>query len=141
MCIRDRPTVVKQGSLEGWQLVSQGAGAAGDRGFTLWSSGDFMLDAQKPAMSLTPITLNAAADNGRNWLELRQPAGGPPQSVAIERSIETIVGARYVLSLDLAGYPLSLIHISFGMCRCAGMASHGNRRRQATIRLPFSFLA
>ncbi|QDD91965.1 hypothetical protein CCZ28_00395 [Pseudomonas oryzihabitans] len=57
-----------------------------------------MMDAR---YRLRPV--NAMAGNGQNWLELNDSAAVMHQTLGIERSVQTVAGARYTLSLDLAG--------------------------------------
>ncbi|HRD93662.1 MAG TPA: tandem-95 repeat protein, partial [Accumulibacter sp.] len=92
-------TVVKQDQLEGWRLVNRPPASA-DGGFEVWSSGDLLLNFQGKWR-----TLSAAAGNGRNWLELAYAGGSLHPTQAIERSIDTVAGATYTVSLDLAGEP------------------------------------
>jgi len=98
----DRSTVIRQGQLESWQIVSQSdAGATNVGGFEVWSTGDRLLDRANRFQTLT-----AATGGGENWLELNFSAGDslhPTQ--AIERRVETLAGATYTLSLAVAGEP------------------------------------
>ncbi len=48
-------------------------------------------------------TVSAGAGNGKNWLELNNASGAAYQTLGIERSVATVAGASYTLSLDLAG--------------------------------------
>ncbi|MGP0204638.1 tandem-95 repeat protein, partial [Pseudomonas sp. NCHU5216] len=92
-------TLVRQAVLEGWALVTTPDAAAGGRnGFEVWSHGDRMADARGVQRIVT-----AAPGNGHNWLELNGAAGDMHQTLGIERSVQTVAGASYTLSLDLAG--------------------------------------
>jgi VCBS repeat-containing protein len=103
-------TLLEQRELEGWMAISrseQSQGEHNDRNdnhdnhgsFEIWSSGDKMRDAQGKLK-----VVNAATGNGSNLLELGNAKGEGHQTLGIERSIETIAGASYSLSLDLAGH-------------------------------------
>ena len=59
-------------------------------GFKIWSSGDLMLDAVGDVRTVT-------SEVGNNWLELNSGR-------SLERVIETVAGAHYVLNLDSAAY-------------------------------------
>ena len=48
--------------------------------------------------------VNAASGNGSNWLELNDAKGEGHETLGIERGIQTIAGASYTFSLDLAGH-------------------------------------
>jgi len=49
------------------------------------------------------VTVNAMSGNGENWLELNDAMGEGHQTLGIERSVQTVAGAIYTLSLDVAG--------------------------------------
>ena len=49
------------------------------------------------------VTVQAASGNGRNWLQLNNGAGQGHQTLGIQRSVGTLEGAVYTLSLDYAG--------------------------------------
>ncbi|WP_291853752.1 Ig-like domain-containing protein [Accumulibacter sp.] len=95
-------TLVGEDELEGWRLVrAPEANPGGVHGFEIWSSGDYLADSPG-----SMARMQAAVDNGgSNWLELNDAAGNRLQTLAIERSFDTFAGARYTLSLDLAGRP------------------------------------
>nr|MBP6708420.1 tandem-95 repeat protein [Accumulibacter sp.] len=94
-------TPVRQDELEGWRLVTAAdATPGGDDCFQVWSSGDRIADTTGAS-----VRLYAAADNGKNWLELNDATGRAAQTRAIERRIDTVAGATYQISLDLAGWP------------------------------------
>jgi VCBS repeat-containing protein len=89
-------TVLKQSELEGWKLMSNPNSS--NNGFEVWSSGDKLTNSSGKL-----YTVNAGKDNGNNWLKI----GGSPfsytwQVAGIERSVQTMAGAIYNLSLDLA---------------------------------------
>ena len=92
-------TLMQQRSLEGWSLVlGNGSRSGGSNGFEIWSSGDKLMDSQN-----TLRTVNAKAGNGNNWIELNDAASVMYQTLGIERGIDTVAGARYRFSLDVAG--------------------------------------
>ncbi|WP_449192625.1 tandem-95 repeat protein [Thauera sp.] len=91
-------SVVRQPELEGWRPVT-GAGAAGAQaGFVVWSTLD-----RAPGADGRLRALAAKSGNGANWVELSNRGGTQYPSSGIERSVHTVEGARYVLTLDLAG--------------------------------------
>jgi len=109
-------TLLEQRELEGWTFVARPGKNHGDHddhdehdehdhhddehgSFEIWSSGDLMRDAQGKRR-----IVNAAGGNGNNWLELNNAKGEGHETLGIERSIETLLGASYTLSLDLAGH-------------------------------------
>jgi len=102
-------TLLNQRELEGWTFVARPGKNRDDHddhndhhdhgSFEIWSSGDLMRDAQGRR-----IIVSAANGNGGNWLELNDAKGEGHETLGIERSIETIAGASYTLSLDLAGH-------------------------------------
>ena len=92
-------TLVEARELEGWRrLTRPDPSRGGDNGFEVWSSADKMADAKGKLHSVT-----AAAGDGKNWLELNDARGEGHQTLGIERSIDTVAGATYTLSLDYAG--------------------------------------
>jgi hypothetical protein len=95
-------SLLQQRTLEGWTLVtSLDNSACANNGFEIWSSGDKMADASNNLR-----TVNAASNNGssgNNWMELNNASGNMPQTLGVERSLSTLAGARYTLSLDAAG--------------------------------------
>jgi hypothetical protein len=92
-------TLVQQKTLEGWTLITRpDTSSGGSNGFEIWSSGDKMMNAANQNK-----TVNAAAGNGNNWLELNNSGGGMHQTLGFERSVDTVAGATYTLSLDIAG--------------------------------------
>lgn len=92
-------TLVQRKELEGWTLtVSPAPSSGGSNGFEIWSSGDKMMDAGHKLR-----TASAMADNGNNWFELNNSGGSRHQNLGVERTVETVAGATYILSLDLAG--------------------------------------
>jgi len=92
-------TLVKARELEGWTLITRPDSSwGGNNGFEIWSTSDKMMDAR---YRLRPVS--AMAGNGDNWLELNNAAAVMHQTLGIERSVQTVAGARYTLSLDLAG--------------------------------------
>ncbi len=101
-------TLLEQRELEGWTFVARPEQNDDDHdhdsheehgSFEIWSSGDKMADAQNKRR-----IVSAANGNGSNWLELNDAKGEGHETLGIERSIETIAGASYTLSLDLAGH-------------------------------------
>ena len=104
-------TLLEQRELEGWTFIARPGKNHGSHeehgGFEIWSSGDKMVDAQGKRR-----IVSAANGNGSNWLELNYAKGEVcsessqrgHQTLGIERSIETIAGASYTLSLVLAGH-------------------------------------
>ncbi|MBK7952689.1 MAG: tandem-95 repeat protein [Candidatus Accumulibacter sp.] len=95
-------TVVWQNQLEGWRLVSEANPATPfSNRFVVWSNGDHLA---VPAGSGS-VSYQAAAGNGSNWLELTNAPRNQPGLLGIERSVNTIAGARYLLSLDVASPP------------------------------------
>jgi hypothetical protein len=111
-------TLLEQAELEGWVAVTrfeQPQDDPDDRKddhhdkhndqhndhgrFEIWSSGDKMVTAQGK-----PKLVTAADGNGSNWLELGSAKGNAHQTLGLERRIETVAGAGYTLSLDLAGH-------------------------------------
>ena len=94
-------TLVQQKELEGWTLITRpDPSRGGSNGFEIWSTGDQMMDAGNKLRTVT-----AAAGNGAHWLELNNGGSEMHQTLGLERSIETIAGATYTLSLDVAGRP------------------------------------
>jgi VCBS repeat-containing protein len=105
-------TLVEARELEGWTPVTRpertrGGHHDGDDehgehddhgGFEIWSDGDRMHNAQGRRQ-----IVHVAQDDGRNWLELDDARGEGHQTLGIERSIDTVAGATYTLSLDYAG--------------------------------------
>ena len=92
-------TLIQQTEFDGWKLVSTPDSVAGGlNGFEIWSTYDRMADA-----SGTLRTVSALSGNGQNWLELNNAAGSMYQALGIERGVQTVAGATYTLSLDLAG--------------------------------------
>jgi len=92
-------TLVPEKTLDGWTRITRpDPSCGGANGFEIWSSGDRMHNAQNKLQ-----TVQAAPGNGNNWLELNDARGEGHQTLAIERQIETLAGATYTLSLDLAG--------------------------------------
>jgi VCBS repeat-containing protein len=111
-------TLLNQRELEGWTFVARPDKNYGDHddhddhhehhehdshedhgSFEIWSTGDKMADAQHKRK-----IVSAANGNGSNWLELNNAKGEGHETLGIERSIETIAGASYTLSIDLAGH-------------------------------------
>ncbi|MDP3927380.1 MAG: tandem-95 repeat protein, partial [Hydrogenophaga sp.] len=89
----------QQQQLEGWTLVTTGDNyAGGSNGFEVWSSNDRMQNAQG-----SDVKVKAMAGNGHNWLELNNASLPIAQTLGIERSMQTVAGASYTLSMDLAG--------------------------------------
>jgi hypothetical protein len=91
-------------TLEGWSVVPAAWGK--QTAFEIWSSGDQM---RNTAGQL--VTVQAASGNGRNWLQLNNGAGQGHQTLGIQRSVRTLEGAVYTLSLDYAG-ALGLAEVS-----------------------------
>ncbi|HZX33542.1 MAG TPA: Ig-like domain-containing protein [Rhodocyclaceae bacterium] len=92
-------TLVQSHELEGWTLLTRpDPSSGGSNGFEIWSSGDKMMDAGNRLR-----TVSAMAGNGANWLELNNSGGHMHQTLGLERSVDTVAGAAYTLSLDLAG--------------------------------------
>ena len=92
-------TLVQSRELEGWTLITRpDRSAGGANGFEIWSTGDQMMDARH-----TLRTVSAMPGDGNHWLELNNAGGDQHQTLGIERRIDTVAGATYTLSLDLAG--------------------------------------
>ncbi len=90
--------------LEGWKLVTTSEAErsqGGVNGFKIWSAGDYMTH---PATAGRTIA-NAGLNNGKNWLELCDAFGTGAQTLGIERTVDTVEGALYTLSFDVAGWP------------------------------------
>jgi hypothetical protein len=86
-------------TLEGWTLVTgTDKLSGGSNGFEVWSTGDLLADPTN-----TTHAMSAAAGDGKNWLELNDAGGSQAQTLGIQRSVQTVAGASYNLSLDLAG--------------------------------------
>jgi len=92
-------TLVQRRELEGWRLITRPDGTCGGaNGFEIWSNNDLMADAQGRLHRVS-----SATGNGANWLELNNAGGLMHQTLGIERTVETLAGATYTLSLDVAG--------------------------------------
>ena len=72
--------------------------AGGTNGFEVWSGYDRMENAARAS-----VTVQAMAGNGNHWLELNNASLPIAQTLGIERSVQTVAGASYTLSMDLAG--------------------------------------
>ncbi|HLF98037.1 MAG TPA: Ig-like domain-containing protein, partial [Methylococcaceae bacterium] len=90
-------TLVLTQVLQGWNLVLPPDNKGGQKAFEIWSEGDQMHDPHG-----RPQTVHAAQGSG-NWLELNDARGQGHQTLGIERSITTKLGATYTLNLDYAG--------------------------------------
>ena len=92
-------TLVTGSVFDGWTLLTAGDQLSGGvNGFEVWSSGDKMVDVNG-----TPRTVQAAAGDGNNWLELNDGSGSQSQTLGISRQINTDKGASYNLSFQLKG--------------------------------------
>ncbi len=86
-------------TLEGWTLVTgTDKLSGGANGFEVWSTGDLLADPTNTTHAMT-----ADAGDGKNWLELNDAGSTQSQTLGIQRSVQTVAGASYNLSLDLAG--------------------------------------
>ncbi len=90
-------TILPDSELEGWRVLTESS-PGGQQAFIVWSSGDEMKDATN-----TNRTVNAATDNGINWLEIGDAMGLGHQTSGIERTVSTRAGVTYNLSFDYAG--------------------------------------
>jgi hypothetical protein len=92
-------TLVQQSTLEGWTLITSPDNfGAGKNGFEIWTSNDAMADTRN-----TLSKVSAAAGNGANWIELNNSGTTLAQTLGIQRSVNTRLGAIYTLSFDYAG--------------------------------------
>ncbi|MFK2904913.1 tandem-95 repeat protein [Dyella ginsengisoli] len=92
-------TLVHEETLDGWtNITSSDPTEGGWNGFEVWSDGDRMHGPHG-----RPQVVHAATDGGNNWLELNDAQGEGHQTLGIERSVDTVAGAAYTLSLDYAG--------------------------------------
>lgn len=103
--VSSESTLVAASMFEGWQLVTRidqhgvGRGLGGGKdGFEIWTAGDGMADAYDRIR-----TVSAAANGGKNFLEINDAGGSQFQTLGIAREITTEKGASYSLSFDLAG--------------------------------------
>jgi hypothetical protein len=86
-------------TLEGWTLVTgTDKLSGGSNGFEVWSTGDLLADPTNATHAMSADT-----GDGKNWLELNDAGGAQSQTLGIQRSVQTVAGASYTLSLDLAG--------------------------------------
>jgi hypothetical protein len=92
------PPLLKQDTLAGWTVVKEQT-PGGPEGFELWHSGDLMKNA-----SNKKVAVQADAGNGSTWLELSDAMGLGHQTLGIERRVNTVAGATYTLSMELAGH-------------------------------------
>ena len=88
--------VVNSTSLEGWSVIASRADRTS--AFEVWASGDRMRNAGGNLATVRPM-----ADDGDQWLSLNNGLKTSYQTLGIERSIGTIDGAVYTLTLDYAG--------------------------------------
>lgn len=92
-------TLVEQTQLEGWRLLTNPDNSrGGSNGFEVWSTDDRMADSQNKQRTVT-----AMAGNSNNWLELNNARNNMAQSLGIQRQVDTVAGASYTLSMDVAG--------------------------------------
>jgi VCBS repeat-containing protein len=97
------PTIVNDSTLEGWTLVTAGDRAAGGtNAFEVWSDGDQATDVNGVPTTLYP---SDSHPEGRSWISLADASGSGIQTLGIERSLNTIAGAVYTLTMDMAGEP------------------------------------
>lgn len=97
--INSSSTLVTQDIFEGWTLLTQPDHSFGGmNGFEIWTAGDKMSDS-----SGVLRTVSAAAGDGKNWLELNDAMLLESQTLGIQRSVDTVAGASYTLSMDYAG--------------------------------------
>ena len=89
-------TIVGAATLEGWSVIA----ARADRlsAFEIWASGDRMRNAAG-----NNTTVRADADDGAQWLGLTNGLKVSYQTLGVQRSIDTVDGALYTLTLDYAG--------------------------------------
>ncbi len=92
-------TLVEKTELEGWTLMTKPDNSrGGSNGFEVWSTDDRMADNLNRQRTVT-----AMAGNGNNWLELNNARNDRAQSLGIQRQVDTVLGATYTLSMDVAG--------------------------------------
>jgi len=90
-------TVLTGATFEGWRVLA--AGRDRTAAFEVWADGDRMRNAVG-----NTATVHASAGDGSQWLALSNGGKtGTYQTLGIERSIPTIEGAIYTLTLDYAG--------------------------------------
>ena len=103
-----QPVFVTSSTLDGWSVVSNGDDFCGnsddgdDSGFEVWASGD-----QMDAANGKSYTVSAASGDGSKFLELSNTGYGydydQGPTFGITRQVNTVAGAAYSLSFDLAG--------------------------------------
>ena len=92
-------TLVRESAFGGWTLIAEpDRQCGGADGFEIWASGDQMADRSGNVRAV-----RAMDGNGSQWLELNNAAGSLPQTLGIERTVQTVAGASYTLSFDVAG--------------------------------------
>ena len=92
-------TLVEKTQLEGWTLMTKPDNSrGGSNGFEVWSTNDRMADNLNRQRTVT-----AMAGNGNNWLELNNARNDMAQSLGIQRQVDSVLGATYTLSMDVAG--------------------------------------
>jgi hypothetical protein len=91
-------TAVAQSTLEGWTLVTGTDGNAGGTNvFEIWSHNDNQTNAGG-----TTKQIKRATGGGNNWIELNDSSGTASQTLGIQRTVTTIAGAQYSLSMQYA---------------------------------------
>jgi hypothetical protein len=97
-------TVLSSSTLEGWSLVtaSNDVGVGGVNAFEVWSDGDQALNKNG---TLVTLHSEGPAATNHNWMSLTDATGTGIQTLGIERTINTLDGAVYTLSIDVAGDP------------------------------------
>ncbi|WP_157359932.1 tandem-95 repeat protein [Caldimonas brevitalea] len=97
--VDSQSTLVQQSVFDGWRLITDpDPSCGGQDGFEVWNTGDRMADAYNNLR-----TVRAGEGNGNQWLELNNAGGAQHQTLGIERTVETVAGASYTLSFDVAG--------------------------------------
>jgi len=89
-------TIIAGGSLQGWTLVPALAGKVA--AFEVWSAGDQLRNIVGNRVVVQP-----AAGAGSQWLGLSNGTSASSQALGIEQVLTTIDGARYMLTLQMAG--------------------------------------
>ncbi|RMC96501.1 type I secretion C-terminal target domain-containing protein, partial [Aquitalea palustris] len=87
---------------EGWTLVtSNDVAPGGINGFEIWTSSDTMTTAS--GSSFTPAS--STGTGNAHWIELNNSTSNIIQTLGITRTVATVAGAEYQLSMDFAGRP------------------------------------
>ncbi|WP_422909888.1 Ig-like domain-containing protein [Pseudomonas sp. MAC6] len=128
--------------LEGWSHASVvDPTNGGTRQFEVWRSGESM------STESGSITANAGTGNGTNFLELNVVPNGStlPETLGLQRSISTVAGDLYTLSLDYAGrssYGVNTtrIHVEVDGVRIGTFADISSNTSLTWQTLQFSFV-